>query len=141
LAAGLGTRLRPVTDSVPKCLVSVRGRPLLEYWLELLFAAGLEKALINTHYLPEKVRDFVCGSRWNERVVLVHEEELLGTGGTILRNRAFFGGHSFMVAHADNLTRFDVKAFWNRHEERPRGVAITMMTFETDAPQTCGIRV
>jgi mannose-1-phosphate guanylyltransferase len=107
----------------------------------LLFPAGLQKALINTHYLPEKVRDFVLASRWSERIHLVHEDALLGTGGTVLRNRAFFGGHSFMVAHADNLSRFDVKAFWKRHDERPAGVAITIMTFETDAPQTCGIVV
>lgn len=141
LAAGLGTRLRPLTDSIPKCLVPIRGRPLLEYWLELLFAGGLERVLINTHYLPELVRKFVRASPWRERIELVHEDSLLGTGGTVLRNRGFFGSDSFMVAHADNLTRFDVGAFWARHQQRPAGVLITMMTFETDAPQTCGIVV
>jgi mannose-1-phosphate guanylyltransferase len=141
LAAGLGTRLRPLTDSIPKCLVPIRGRPLLEYWLELLFAGGLERVLINTHYLPELVRKFVRASPWRERIELVHEDSLLGTGGTVLRNSGFFGGDSFMVAHADNLTRFDVGAFWARHQRRPAGVLITMMTFETDAPQTCGIVV
>jgi mannose-1-phosphate guanylyltransferase len=141
LAAGLGTRLRPLTNTVPKCLIPIRGRPLLEYWLDLLFSSGLERALINTHYLPHKVRDFVRGSPWQERIELVHEEVLLGTGGTALRNRQFFGNQAFMVAHADNLTRFDVKGFWSRHGSRPPGVAITMMTFDTDAPQTCGIVV
>ncbi len=139
LAAGLGTRLRPLTDRVPKCLVPIRGKPLLAYWLDLILAGPIERVLVNTHYLPGVVRDFVAQSRWRDRITLVHEETLLGTGGTVLRNRDFFGGQSFLVAHADNLTRFDPAAFVRRHIERPKGVEITMMTFDTDAPQTCGI--
>jgi len=141
LAAGLGTRLRPLTDSLPKCLVPIHGRPLLDYWLELLFRGGIEAALINMHYLPAQVRNFVARSAWRDRITLSHEERLLMTGGTVLRNRAFFGERAFLVAHADNLSRFDVGAFVARHETRPAGVAITMMTFTTDAPQTCGIVV
>lgn len=141
LAGGYGTRLRPLTNTIPKCLIRVRRRPLLQYWLDLLLPAGVEKVLINTHYLPGPVRDFVRASPWRERIELVHEDTLLGTGGTVLRNRSFFGGQPFIVAHADNLTRFDVDGFLKRHENRPEGVAITMMTFETDAPQTCGIVV
>lgn len=139
LAAGLGTRLRPLTDTVPKCLVPIHGRPLLEYWLELLFEGPVESALVNTHYLAERVVEFMRASRWRERVTLVHEEQLLGTGGTVLRNRHFFGREPFMVVHADNLSVFDVSAFVARHERRPPGTVLTMMTFDTDAPQTCGI--
>ena len=139
LAAGLGARLRPLTDHVPKCLIPIRGRTLLEYWLDLLLGHGIERVLINTHYLPEAVRDFVASSKWGDRVTLAHEDMLLGTGGTILRNHQFFGGEAFLVAHADNLTRFDVKAFIGRHRSRPKGVEITMMTFATDSPQSCGI--
>jgi mannose-1-phosphate guanylyltransferase len=139
LAAGLGTRLRPLTDTVPKCLVPVHGRPLLGYWLELLGASGVERMLVNTHYLRGAVRDFVARSPWRDKVTLVHEEKLLGTGGTVLSNRDFFGGESFLVAHADNLTRFDVRSFERRHANRPAGVDITMMTFEADDPSSCGI--
>lgn len=139
LAAGLGTRLRPLTESVPKCLVPIRGKPLLAYWLDLLLPAGIERALVNTHYLPAAVERFVAQSPWRDRVELVHEASLLGTGGTVLANGAFFQDRAFLVAHADNLTRFDVGAFLRRHATRPRGCAITMMTFDTDAPQTCGI--
>lgn len=141
LAAGYGSRLRPLTDTIPKCLVPVRGRPLLAYWFQLLFDGGIERALVNTHYLAQQVRTFVLESAWCDRVDLVHEEQLLGTGGTILRNRDFFGAEDFLVAHADNLTRFDVQSFRARHRDRPSGVAITMMTFETDAPHSCGIVV
>ena len=139
LAAGLGTRLRPITDNVPKCLVPIHGKPLLEYWLDMLLPNGIERVLINTHYLPHAVRAFVAGSRWRDSIDMVHEEILLGTGGTVLKNRNFLDGGPFMVVHADNLTRFDVKAFIGAHANRPAGVDITMMTFDTDMPQTCGI--
>ena len=139
LAAGLGTRLRPITDRIPKCLVPVRGKPLLQYWLELLLQNGIDSVLINTHYLPEVVRGFVLASEWRDRVTLVHEERLLGTGGTVLKNRDFFGSQPFLIAHADNLTRFDVSAFIRRHQQRPANTAITMMTFKTDDPRSCGI--
>lgn len=139
LAAGLGTRLRPLTNSVPKCLVPIHGRPLLAYWLELLLDGPLESVLINTHHLAQPVREFVDASRWRDRITLAHEESLLGTGGTVLRNRGFFGREPFMVVHADNLSAFDVRAFIARHAARPRGAALTMMTFDTDAPQSCGI--
>jgi mannose-1-phosphate guanylyltransferase len=139
LAAGLGTRLRPLTDTIPKCLVPVRGKPLLGYWLEQLLTNGIDRILINTHYLPSPVRDFVRASPWRGRVDLVHEEVLLGTGGTVLNNRNYFSEDAFLVAHADNLTRFDVRAFIDAHRNRAPGVDITMMTFDTDAPQSCGI--
>lgn len=139
LAAGFGTRLRPLTDTVPKCLVPIHGRPLLGYWFDLLFSAGFDAALVNTHYLPDMVRHFIATSPWRQRVSIVHEAALLGTGGTVLANRAFFDDGAFLVAHADNLTRFDVLAFVRRHHQRPAGVEITMMTFETDMPQSCGI--
>ena len=139
LAAGLGTRLRPLTNQIPKCLVSIHGKPLLEYWFDLLIPDPVDRVIVNTHYLPAKVQEFVRKSAWRERVTLVHEQTLLGTGGTVLRNREFFGRAAFMVVHADNLSRFDTVAFVHRHINRPAGTEITMMTFETDVPQTCGI--
>jgi mannose-1-phosphate guanylyltransferase len=139
LAAGFGTRLRPITDRMPKCLVPIQGKPLLQYWLELLFKDGLfSQAVINTHYLPEVVTDFIEQSPWEKSITMVHEDELLGTAGTVLHNQDFFK-EAFLLAHADNLTRFDPKAFIKAHQQRPPGVEITMMTFDTDAPETCGI--
>lgn len=139
LAAGLGTRLRPITDTVPKCLVPVLGKPLLAYWLDLLFEGGTSEVLINTHYLPEQVRAFRESSPWRDRITLVHEIRILGTGGTMVANRAYFEDGPVLVAHADNLTRFPLAGFRRAHEARPRGAAMTMMTFDTDAPRSCGI--
>jgi mannose-1-phosphate guanylyltransferase len=139
LAAGLGTRLRPLTDHMPKCLVQIHGKPLLEYWLDMLLPNGINRILINTHYLPLAVNDFVSQSPWVASIDMVYERTLLGTGGTILKNRDYFANGAFMVVHADNLTRFDVSAFVAAHANRPHGVEVTMMTFDTDLPQSCGI--
>jgi mannose-1-phosphate guanylyltransferase len=139
LAAGMGLRLLPITASRPKCMVEINGRPLLDYWLELLFEAGVERALVNTHWLPDQVTTFVQASRWADRIDLVHEEELLGTGGTVLANREWFQEKPFIVAHADNLTDFDVRGFIDAHRARPAGHALTMLGFRTDAPRSCGI--
>ena len=139
LAGGMGLRLLPITATRPKCMVEINGRPLLDYWLELLFEAGIERALVNTHWLADQVAAFVRASRWADRIDLVHEEELLGTGGTVLANRAWFQERPFIVAHADNLTDFDVCEFIEAHHARPAGHAITMLGFRTDAPRSCGI--
>lgn len=141
LSAGLGTRLRPITESLPKCLVPIAGQPLMDYWLALLLENGVERVLVNTHHLPQQIKDHVASSPWRARIDLVHEDELLGTGGTVLHNEAFFGSETFLVAHADNLTWFDVPAFRRRHETRPDpdSVLITMLTFETESPESCGI--
>lgn len=139
LAAGLGTRLRPITNTIPKCLVPIQGRPLIDYWFDLLFSAGFERALVNTHYFADTVRAHIDGSRWRDRIDLVHEDGLLGTGGTIVANRAYFGGQDFLVAHADNLTDVDLGAFARAHSERPANTAMTMLAFRTDDPSSCGI--
>lgn len=140
LAAGLGTRLRPLTDTVPKCLVPIRGRPLLGIWFDLLFGSGVvERVLVNTHWLAPEVERFVAASPWRGRVDMVREAELLGTGGTIAANRAWFGDGAFLVAHADNLTEFDVSGLARAHAARPADAAITMLAFRTDSPRTCGI--
>lgn len=139
LAAGLGTRLRPLTKEIPKCLVKIAGRPLLDYWLELLCHGGVTRILVNLHYLPAAVTGYLRGSGYGSNVSIVHEDRLLGTGGTLLRNRNFFGTGPAMLIHADNLSFFDVQAFVQRFETRMSGIEITMMTFATDDPESCGI--
>lgn len=139
LAAGLGTRLRPITDTLQKCLVPINGKPLIEYWLENLSAVGVEDFLINTHYFADQMEEYIANSLYADKVTLVHEEELLGTGGTVLANRDFFGNEPFMVVHADNLCFCDFNEFLKAHANRPNMCEITMMLFETDDPKSCGI--
>jgi mannose-1-phosphate guanylyltransferase len=139
LAGGEGTRLRPLTLNTPKCLVPIHRKPLLGLWLDLLFEAGIDRALVNTSYLPEKVRAFCAASPWAARIDLVHEEKLLGTGGTLRANADYFSQGTFFMAHADNLSRFSVEAFFSAHAKRPSSCVGTMMTFETERPKDCGI--
>jgi mannose-1-phosphate guanylyltransferase len=139
LAGGIGSRLRPLTLTVPKCLVPIHGRPLLDYWIEMLLAGGFERVLVNTHWLAPAVEAFVEQSRWRAQIDLVHEPELLGTGGTILANRAYFSGEPFLVAHADNLISFTVSKFIAAHRGRVPGAVLTMLAFHTDDPRSCGI--
>ncbi len=140
LAAGFGTRLRPLTDKLPKCLVPIHGKPLLGYWFDLLLSCGdVDRLLVNTHYLPEQVNEFIANSKKAHQVEVMHEAELLGTGGTVLKAVEFFDGQSFMVVHADNLSRFNVSDFIATHNARRPNHVITMMTFKTDQPKSCGI--
>ena len=139
LAAGLGTRLRPVTNTIPKCLVPINGKPLLEYWLDNLSKVGINEFLINTSYLANQVEEYVSNSKYKDQITLVYEDELLNTGGTLLENKSFFNYESFMLIHADNLSFCDFDSFITTHYNRPKGTQITMMLFYTDAPKNCGV--
>ncbi|MBT5549672.1 MAG: nucleotidyltransferase family protein [Nitrospina sp.] len=139
LAAGLGTRLRPITNTIPKCLVEINGKPLLDYWIELLNKGGIYEILLNLHYLPDVVRSHVENSDYPAEITIAYEENLLGTGGTLLKNREYFQDEPLMLIHADNLSIFDIKAFEKCYERRKKNVEITMMTFNTPDPEACGI--
>jgi mannose-1-phosphate guanylyltransferase len=139
LTAGIGTRLRPLTDTIPKCLVPVKGKPLMEYWLDMLCGEAGISVMVNLHYLAGQVYDYLTESPYGNCVTPVYEERLLGTGGTLLMNRHFFGREPIFMAHGDNLSLFDLKAFISAHESRPEHCDMTMMTFKTDTPQSCGI--
>lgn len=139
LAAGLGTRLRPLTDVLPKCLAPVLGRPLLEYWLQALDTAGIERIVVNTHHHAGLVQAYVSSCPWHGKVMLAHEDQLLGTGGTVIAHADLFRDGPVLVAHADNLSLFDAREFCAAHEARPSPAQLTMMTFTTDDPSSCGI--
>ena len=139
LAAGFGTRLRPLTDTLPKCLVSINGEPLLSKWLNSLNAAGFTEILINTHYLSDLVDDFVAANPMREKIITSYEPKLLGTAGTLRRHRDFFLETGGILLHADNYCLADLEEFLKKHSQRPKQCVMTMMTFETDDPQSCGI--
>jgi mannose-1-phosphate guanylyltransferase len=139
LAAGFGTRLRPLTLDTPKCLVPVRGKPLLEYWLEMIFDAGISSVMVNLHYLTEKVTKYLDSSSFKNRVTTVYEKQLLGTAGTLFKNRSFFEDDQILLVHADNFSIFNLDDFIQAHNARPAKCDMTMMTFNTDTPKSCGI--
>ncbi len=138
LAAGLGTRLRPITDDLPKCLVPIGGRPLLSWWLDLLERHGVTDVLINLHYLPEKVREFVRAYEGPVRIELVFEKELLGSGGTLHANRDRFSAEEqFYILYADNLTNADLTSLREYNAADP--LPLTVGLFHAENPSACGI--
>ena len=139
LCAGKGLRLRPYTNNTPKCLMPIKGIPLLEIWLEKLSSAGITEFLINTHHLSEKVYDYINSSKYKKSIKIVYEKELLGTAGTLSNNTSFFENQDGIFIHADNYTLDNLKDFIKFHINRPKNCLLSMMTFETDSPSTCGI--
>jgi mannose-1-phosphate guanylyltransferase len=139
LAAGKGTRLDPITRRTPKCLMAFGGVPLLGIWLRKLRDCGVESVLVNTHHLPEPVRDYVARHPLpGLSVRLCHETALLGSAGTVAANRDFVGKErTFLIAYADNLTDMDLEQFCRYHREK--GSPFTVGMFEASHPEECGI--
>lgn len=139
LAAGIGSRLRPLTTTTPKCLVPIGQKPLLGYWIDNLIKAGVTDIYINLHYLASEVRKFVKMGDFQCNIHFLEENKLLGTGGTLKKNLTIFQEDSFLFAHADNFCLADLSAFISAHKNRPSHVKITMMTFISENPSTCGV--
>lgn len=138
LAGGLGTRLRPITDTTPKCMLRIGDRPLLDIWLDALGKAGVHEVLVNLHHLPHVVRSHVAARRSPPAVRMVEEQELLGSAGTLLANRSFVDGEElFLAVNADNLTDFDLGVLVDAHRD---GAAIaTLSLFRAPRPSECGV--
>ncbi len=141
LAAGFGTRLRPLTDTTPKCLIDIDGKPLMQWWLELLSRYSVDEVLVNTHYLAEQVHTFVehYNANSNElHVTEFYEAELLGSGGTIAATRDFIGDdENFLICYADNLTDINLREMMRFHASH-NGI-LTMALFHANKPKQCGI--
>ncbi len=141
LAAGLGTRLRPITDTVPKCMVPVSGKPMLYWWFELLRHHGVSEVLVNTHYLPEPVREYIQFYNTQQKQIQAiefYEKELLGSGGTVKANFDFVKNEEdFLICYADNLTDMNLTAMMKAHKKQK--TPLTMALFRTNKPEQCGI--
>lgn len=141
LAAGFGTRLKPITNDTPKCLVKVRGKPILERWLYKLAACGCSNVIINTHHHADQVHEFVqqfnSGTAMN--ITCSYEHEILGTAGSLMANRRSLCGKYNLLIHADNDTSFDLRELLDAHINRPQGCLLTMLTFNSECPSQCGI--
>ena len=140
LAAGLGTRLSPLTDILPKCMMPIHDKPLLLYWLKILDNEYIDEIIVNTHYLSDVVTKFLSNSIFDKyKITIDYEPSLLMTGGTVLKHKSMYKNDGLLVAHADNLTSFDIKDFIHAHINKPSSCVMTMMTFVTDEPENCGV--
>jgi mannose-1-phosphate guanylyltransferase len=112
LAAGLGTRLRPLTYEITKPMVPVLDRPVMAHILDLLDRHGFDETIANLHYFPDSIRE-----HFGERLAYRYEPELLGTAGGVRACADFFGDDSFLVISGDALTDIDLTALAARHRE------------------------
>jgi len=135
LAAGLGTRLRPLTNTIPKPLLPIGGTPLIVWNLLLLRAGGIRDVMINLHYLGSMIEaELGDGSRWDMRIMYSHEPELLGTGGGLKAVEWFFEGQPFFVMNGDTLIDLDLPALLDFHDSQG-GVATLVLRDDPHAEQ------
>jgi len=119
LAAGMGTRLKPLTDDKPKCLMPLAGRPLIDWTLSWLKGHGITECVINLHYLPDMVKAFVGdGSQHGMKVRYSYETELLGTAGAVKKVEDFFADGPFYIIYADNFSQWDMEKLRDVYEGR-----------------------
>jgi mannose-1-phosphate guanylyltransferase len=139
LAAGLGTRLRPITYAMPKPMVPVANRPVMEHILRLLARHGFSETIANLHWFPELIQDyFGDGSACGVELSYSYEEQLLGTSGGV-RNAAGFLGDSFLVISGDALTDIDLAAMRRFHESHD-GIA-TLATKRVEDTSQFGVAI
>ena len=138
LAAGVGSRLRPITDTTPKCMLAFDGRPLLDIWLDAFDRAGVDEVLVNLHHLPDAVRRHIAARAAPPVVRTFFEPELLGSAGTLLANRQWVEGEElFLACNADNLTDFDLQSLVDDH--RHHGPIATLTVFHSERPAAGGV--
>lgn len=129
LAAGFGTRLRPATEKTPKALLSIGGRPMIEYPLRMLAAAGVETVVVNLHHLGEQIPPALGnGFRYGLAIEYSREDPILDTGGAIARVRPFFRDQPFAVANCDTLLDVDLGALAALHEARGTIATLVLRT-------------
>ena len=157
LAAGLGLRLRPLTDTIPKCMMPIDGKPLLHYWLALCKQHNITDILINLHHLPQPIIEYTKSLKVNVQtrnftypalnhyhqtsdvnITLSLESELIGSAGTVRQNADWIESEKdFIIAYADNLTNANLTKLLQFHRENKP--ILTMGLFHSEYPQTCGI--
>lgn len=135
LAAGRGERLRPLTDNIPKCMIPVGDKPLLEHTIERLSKCGVKDIIINLCHLSEKIMDhFGDGRRWGINIQYSMEKQLLGTAGGV-RNVSWFFDEPFLVWYGDNICTCDLERLFLFHSTKG-GVATIALYQRSDVSQS-----
>src|SRR3989338_2775178 len=130
LAGGRGTRLKPITDTVPKALVDVHGRTLTEHLLDLLKKHGVKEVFLSVGYLKEKIKDyFRDGSKFGLKIKYIEENEPLGTAGPLRIEKKEFT-QSFIVSNGDELKKIEIDKMFALHKKENALVTIALLSVE-----------
>ncbi len=133
LAAGYGTRLKPMTDKTPKALIEVNGAPLLKIVIKKLLAAGVTEMIINTHHLSDQIATFLkMNNNFGLRIELSHEDQILGTGGGLKHASQFFDdAQPFFLYNVDILSTIDLKQMYRFHQDWEAMATLAVQARET----------
>ena len=138
LAAGLGTRLRPLTNVISKPMVQLAGRPCMEYAIRLLKKHGVEDIMVNLHYYPEVIQEyFKEGTDFGVNISYSYEKELLGTAGGLKKVEDFFSGDTVLIISGDGLTDINITDFYNFHKEQ--GCIASLALKKVEDPEQYGV--
>ena len=114
-AAGLGTRLKPLTNTIPKVLVEVDGIPMLEKIILKLISNSFSRIVINTHYFADKVEDFINSKKFDVEIIISYEKDVLETGGGLVFAKKYFEEGNILVYNGDILTDINISELWEEH--------------------------
>ncbi len=136
LAAGLGTRLRPLTFKKPKPLIEINGRPIIDYVLEWLIKQGIKEVIINLHYLPNMIREYLGGGEeFDLKITYSYEKNILGTAGALKKKEKELR-ETFLVTCCDSLTNIDIKKALAFHKNKK--ARVTMILKKVKRPERYG---
>jgi len=138
LAAGRGSRLGNITDNLPKPLVEVKNKPVIDYLIRKLIDLNVSEIFINMHYKHELLEKFVLGSNYGTKITLIYEPKLLGTAGTLKSLIDNLSTEDFIVMHADNYFQDDLKILRQKHLATNSDYLITLGTFLVSNPEKFG---
>lgn len=114
-SAGFGKRLLPLTATIPKALVTIKGRPALDWIIIFLIKSGISEIIINTHYLADQVESFIKHKKYEIPVSVIFEEKILGTAGGLFNTRKRWGQDDIYLCNVDILCDFYLKEFFEYH--------------------------
>ena len=138
LAAGRGSRLGNITENLPKPLVEVRNKPVIDYLIHKLIDLNVSEIFINMHYKHELLEKFIRDSNYRTKITLIYEPELLGTAGTLKSLIDVLSTEDFIVMHADNYFQDDLKILKQKHLATNSDYLITLGTFLVLNPEKFG---
>lgn len=135
LAAGFGTRLKPLTDSVPKALIKIDGKPMIKIVLEKLIEYGIKEVVINTHHHAEQMENYFKGNDFGIKVHLLFEDVILGTGGGIKNARVYLeSSDDFLVHNVDVISDLDLYDFYKYHIANSSLATLALKKRDTSKP-------
>ena len=140
LSAGYGSRLKKITKITPKCLLPIKGIPIIDIWIEKLISSGVKKIIINTHYKSKIVKKHLNNSKYKKKLIITDEKKLLGTGGTLLKNITKIYDEETFLIHVDNYTKMQISKFINFHKNmKKKKCLVSLVYFTTSEYKDKGI--